>query len=376
MQGDRDRHCEIAFAGREMIGFLIGKVDKPEHKGHKKVGYGYVMEFYVMPEFRLSGYGRKMFIHLERLFANDGATRMYLNTNTDGGKEFWSKLGFVQTDETGNADVIIWEKAVDQAPLNEIVYFVKTFEYGTPKVGEKLAVMNGRFENYESFISGKYGKMNEPSVKQMFTVYAENAEGEILGAVVFTCRDFTDGDWVDRNAGWEMTDLDVRWDMRRNGIGTKLVNAGIARLIDLSAENVISTRSINNTASVRFHNSLGFKSYERTDASDPESYVRLTIPHNYNLTPIQEWRQVMYIHDLQGRLRNLSSDERERFYKAQLAEMISELETQHFIVRRGLVEIGYVCVANGNIAELLISERFKDSRIEKFISSELTMTFC
>jgi len=80
----------------------------------------------------------------------------------------------------------------------------------------------------------------------------------------------------------------------------------------------------------------------------------------------------MYIRDLQGRLRNLSDDERERFYKAQLAEMISEPATQHFIVRQGLVEIGYVCAVNGRITDLLINERFKNPRIERFITAEFS----
>lgn len=69
IQGDADRHLELCYDGDKLIGFLYGKIDHPNHKGFIKVGYGYIMEFYVLPEFRRKGYG-KIGIKTLSLFPN------------------------------------------------------------------------------------------------------------------------------------------------------------------------------------------------------------------------------------------------------------------------------------------------------------------
>ena len=52
MQGPHDRHLELCYDGDNLIGFLYGKVDHEGHKGFIKPGFGYIMEFYVRPEYR------------------------------------------------------------------------------------------------------------------------------------------------------------------------------------------------------------------------------------------------------------------------------------------------------------------------------------
>lgn len=75
IQGDSDRHLELCYDGSTPVGFLYGKVDRPEHKGFIKVGYGYIMEFFVLQEHRRRGYGREMYLRLEQLF------KMNITTN-------------------------------------------------------------------------------------------------------------------------------------------------------------------------------------------------------------------------------------------------------------------------------------------------------
>lgn len=99
MQGESDRHLKLCYDSKILIGFLYGKIDKPEHKGYKKIGYGYIMEFFVLPQHRLKGYGREMFYHLEKLFAKGGAKCMYLTADGVTGKPFWTSLGFIATGE-------------------------------------------------------------------------------------------------------------------------------------------------------------------------------------------------------------------------------------------------------------------------------------
>ena len=119
IQGPADRHLELCFDEDELIGFLYGKVDHEDHKGHKKPGFGYIMEFYVKSEFRRKGYGKIMFERLEKLFLIDGAERMYLNTGTETGVEFWTSLGFKATDEIQpHNNMIIYEKEIFESCSN------------------------------------------------------------------------------------------------------------------------------------------------------------------------------------------------------------------------------------------------------------------
>ncbi len=97
IQGDSDRHLEICYDANNLIGFLYGKLDHPEHRGYIKVGYGYIMEFYVLPEFRHNGYGTQMYKHLEELLKTDGAKGLYLTSDPVTGKPFWEFMGFSYT---------------------------------------------------------------------------------------------------------------------------------------------------------------------------------------------------------------------------------------------------------------------------------------
>ena len=114
MQGPKDRHLELCYVEEEVpIGFLYGKIDHEDHKGFIKPGYGYIMEFYVKPDHRRKGYGKRMFQRLERLFHLDGAEMMYLTADPVTGKPFWEAMGFVNVNEKSPENQLyIYEKAV------------------------------------------------------------------------------------------------------------------------------------------------------------------------------------------------------------------------------------------------------------------------
>jgi len=104
-----------------LIGFLYGKVDHEGHRGFIKPEYGYVMEFYVKPDYRRKGYGRIMFRRLEQLFSGHGVKRMYLTTGTASGESFWQAAGFVPTGELSPENKMqIYEK--DVATINSNFY--------------------------------------------------------------------------------------------------------------------------------------------------------------------------------------------------------------------------------------------------------------
>lgn len=114
IQGDADRHLELCYDGDSIIGFLYGKINQPDHKGYIKVGYGYIMEFYVLPEFRRSGYGKQMYSHLEELLIMDGAKGLYLTSDPVTGKPFWLACGYISTGEQSpENNQEIYEKVLD-----------------------------------------------------------------------------------------------------------------------------------------------------------------------------------------------------------------------------------------------------------------------
>lgn len=135
MQGPHDRHLELFYERDTLIGFFYCKVDHLGHKGFIKPEYGYIMEFYVIPELRRKGYGKLMFERIESLFRSHGALRMYLTADPVTGKPFWEALGFQRTGEISPENKLdIYEKAIELPcpysviPVNsDNAVFVMTF---------------------------------------------------------------------------------------------------------------------------------------------------------------------------------------------------------------------------------------------------------
>lgn len=109
--GDRDRIIEICFVGDEPIGFLYGKIDREGHRGSVRPGWGYVLEFYVQPKYRRQSYGRKMYQHLESIFAGKGVTNIWLTADPVTGEPFWTAMGFFNSQEkSAENGLYIFEK--------------------------------------------------------------------------------------------------------------------------------------------------------------------------------------------------------------------------------------------------------------------------
>lgn len=112
-QGPQDCHLELCYVADTPIGFLYGKVDHEDHEGFIKPHWGYILEFYVAPEYRRKGFGKQMLQRLEDLFRQDGAKMMYLTADPVTGKPFWEAMGFVSTGEISPQNSLpIYEKAV------------------------------------------------------------------------------------------------------------------------------------------------------------------------------------------------------------------------------------------------------------------------
>ena len=88
-------------------------MDHPEHRGYIRAGWGYIMEFFVLPEYRRGGYGREMFRRLQALFQKDGAKQMYLTADPVTGRPFWEAMGFAASGERSPENQLeIYEKTI------------------------------------------------------------------------------------------------------------------------------------------------------------------------------------------------------------------------------------------------------------------------
>ncbi|ERI91065.1 acetyltransferase, GNAT family [Clostridiales bacterium oral taxon 876 str. F0540] len=78
-----------------MVGFSHFKIDRSE-----RIGWGYIMEFYIMPDFRRKGLGRKLYSLIREEFATYEIKDIWLTANKVNGEPFWFSLGFLDSGET------------------------------------------------------------------------------------------------------------------------------------------------------------------------------------------------------------------------------------------------------------------------------------
>ena len=111
MSEDKDRFVELCYLDEHLIGFAYGKIDREEHRGYVRPGWGYVMEFYVKPEYRRKGYGKEIYKHLENIFKSNGVSNVWLTADPITGEPFWSTVGFTNSGEKSSENnLYIYEK--------------------------------------------------------------------------------------------------------------------------------------------------------------------------------------------------------------------------------------------------------------------------
>lgn len=95
IQGKRnDMHFELVYLEKEVIGFAFYAVDLGGIKGIIKPGYGYIMEYYIIPSKRRNGYATELYRHVADTFKHHNIEQLYLTPDSTTGIPFWSKMGF------------------------------------------------------------------------------------------------------------------------------------------------------------------------------------------------------------------------------------------------------------------------------------------
>ena len=93
LQEGEDRWLVLCRVGGADIGFAHAKIDQDD-----RPGWGYILEFYIIPDRRRSGWGRQLFHYIKHLLIERGTGQIWLTSNL-AAVAFWEVLGFTATGE-------------------------------------------------------------------------------------------------------------------------------------------------------------------------------------------------------------------------------------------------------------------------------------
>jgi ribosomal protein S18 acetylase RimI-like enzyme len=92
-RGEPDRWLLLLKCGIEYIGLVHLKIDRDE-----RPGWGFILEFYIVPNKRRLGWGRRLFDLIVKILQGRGVKNIWLLTDP-AAKVFWLSLGFRETNE-------------------------------------------------------------------------------------------------------------------------------------------------------------------------------------------------------------------------------------------------------------------------------------
>jgi GNAT superfamily N-acetyltransferase len=301
MQGPNDRHLELCYEDDNLIGFHYGKVDHEGHKGFIKPGYGYIMEFYVVPQYRRKGYGSLMFKRLESLFQGHNVKRMYLTADKVTGEPFWKSLGFEFLGEVSpenKQDILEKDVAVSNEMLGKKInntteqIVIQTSDFPDDELIYNIAKCRypEKIDYYIKWVN-KYFNSARLS-NDCFLVTAADGEENVLGVVSFE-RSESD------MRRWLMANLYVSGTNRRKNIATLLIKAGLNKVRDEKGNTVCSYIDNNNYPSLNLHKKLEFiekekKPFNNLIINEDQVMLEKTIPNQITIRELEE-DQVVFI---------------------------------------------------------------------------------
>lgn len=103
---------DLLTINNEARGFVIYQIDSPKSDWCRKEGFGFIREVYIERELREKGLGGSLIAHVERILKDKNVEQIYLTSDNE---TFWSKCGFIKTDEIGYKNQEpIYVKRIDQ----------------------------------------------------------------------------------------------------------------------------------------------------------------------------------------------------------------------------------------------------------------------
>lgn len=375
MQDDHDRHLELCYAGEALIGFLYGKIERPGHKGFIQAGYGYIMEFFVLPEYRRNGYGKEMYARLEKLFRQGGAKQIYLTCDPVTGKPFWESLGFKNTGKKSPENHLeIYEKPI----FTEKDRVVKIVKYPDDTLLHSIAGQHG--EIADKVMRGMTKVISAAHYhSDFFCTVKYNDNGEVIGYASFIRSSSQPSTWL-------YTDLWIAPEYRRQGYATEIVNTGREYLSELNAKTLLCTVAPYNEASLNLQKHLGFEQIETQAFENFETdgllMFKMNLPMNFNIVSLADnFNHLAFICDLLTEPSNVSAlhlkrkseNETRQFYKKMREALIvgAAEDESSYIVRKGVVPIAWLKL-NGLsndglwISMLIVHKKYKNLGVGMF----------
>jgi ribosomal protein S18 acetylase RimI-like enzyme len=100
-QGEVDRWLLLLKYQGRSLGFVHMKIDKDQ-----RPGWGFILEFYIVPDKRRLGWGSKLFIFVQKILQDHGAKDIWLLASPPS-DSFWRSIGFQETGEMEDSQKVM-----------------------------------------------------------------------------------------------------------------------------------------------------------------------------------------------------------------------------------------------------------------------------
>lgn len=196
---------KVGLIVRERTGAVVAGVT-----GHTLATDFYVHLLWVDKALRGTGLGRTLMLAAERLAAEEGCRRIFLNTMAFQAPGFYAKLGYAlqgaMPDFVWNSDRLYYRKAVSPLPVPELPDGLRLDRSEPPTAAEVEAIENGLDQHWYEHAPDRYALIGAAA--------NDGAGGRAAGAT-----GVTDGEW------FTLVDLWVEPEARGKGLGTAMLAA-------------------------------------------------------------------------------------------------------------------------------------------------------
>lgn len=331
-QYDTQRCLKLCYDEAKIIGFLYGKIDQPDDKGFKKAGFGCIMEFYVLPEHRMKGYGRKMLSHMESFFRANHVRRMYLTADPVTGKPFWEALGFIHTGEISPENK---QRVYEKALPDEAISFTVS-EFLTPVLVKQIAMAQWHKSEWSGSIARwVYDCKTETDC---FNVIAKNECDEVIGRLF--CMQNNENRHL-----WYYGDLFVIPEYRRRHIAERMLALAEQTLIDKWCKTLRCYVETENISSQNLQRKSGFaeRPYQKFNnlLNDGQIMFEKEL-EAFNVVPAGSRDDARFVAMLYGK--NVEALHGNEITYAEWSRLIStnDPDERHFLILKGAVPCAYL----------------------------------
>ncbi|MGN0687899.1 MAG: GNAT family N-acetyltransferase [Oscillospiraceae bacterium] len=333
-QFDFSKCLKLCYAESVVIGFLFGKIDQPEDKGFKKVGFGCIMEFFVLPEHRRKGYGKQMFGHLADYFKANQVKQMYLTADPVTGKPFWEELGFIRTGEISPQNKQeIYEKAIPDETIS-----ITVSEFLSPVLVKQIAMAQWNKAEWSSSITNWVYESKTQT--DCFNVIAKNECDEVVGRL-FCLQN------KENHSLWYYGDMFVVPEYRRRHIAEQMLTLAEHTLIDKWCRTLRCYVEPENIPSKNLQKKFGFteRPYEKFNdlLNDGQIMFEKELAA-FNVVEAKSKEDARYVTEIYGK--NIEALHGNEIMFDEWNKLLSSGDTdeKHFLILKGAIPCAYLKV--------------------------------